>query len=248
MGVEDKILFEPIAHTYTNSITKRLYRSVTTVIGDYEQEFDEMGISKAISLQPNDRRKEMYKGLTQDEILFLWKEENRIANEYGTKIHDLLEKYLKANLFYFPTDDWEREILNAYDELNIDLGVKYYCEKILHNDNYEIAGMTDHLVDLDDNFFDVNDYKTNKVINFYSPYQNRLKYPLDFLDDCQFNVYALQLSMYAYFYEQETGKKCRSLKLLYYDREIKKFIPYYTPYMKMEVIAMLEHYKKNNLN
>lgn len=243
----NKILFDPGPHTYTNIKTKKLYKSVTTVIGEYEEEFDEQGISLAISLQPENRRKEIYKGLVQDQILSLWKEENRIANEYGKKIHDLLEVYLLNKRMYFPKDDWEREVLDAYDELQIDLGDRYYCEKILHSDEYEVAGMTDHLVDLDNNFFDVNDYKSNKKINFYSPYQNRLKYPLEFLDDCQYNVYALQLSTYAYFYEQETGKKCRSLKLLYYDRDAKKFITYYAPYMKLEVISMLEHYKKNRI-
>ena len=53
-----------------------------------------------------------------NQILNLWEEENKVANEYGTKIHNLLEEYLKRNKFYFPKDDNEREILNSYDELN----------------------------------------------------------------------------------------------------------------------------------
>jgi hypothetical protein len=242
---KSKIIFDPVPHTYTNIETKRIYTSVTQVIGQYEKEFDELSISQAISLQSDKRKKTKYIGLTQEEILQNWHEENRIANEYGKKIHDLLEQYNKRNKFYFPQSDEEREILNAYDDLNIDYGQKQYCERILWSDEDEVAGMTDHLVDIDTDFFDINDYKSNKVINYYSPFRNRLLHPLEFLEDCQFNVYALQLSTYAYFYEKESKRKCRSLKLLYYDRMIKKFQIIYVPYMKMEVVAMLKHFRKH---
>lgn len=243
--INSQILFEPIGHTYTHIKKQKIYTPVTRVIAEYEEEFNEQDISLAISLQSNSRKKEKYIGLSQEDILNNWKHENKIANDYGHKIHNLLETYLKRDRFYFPKDDEEREILNAYDDLKIDLGVKYYCERILSNDEYEVAGMTDHIVDFDDDLFDVNDYKSNKVLNTYSLYKKKLHYPLDFLDHCQYNTYAIQLGIYAYFYEQETGKKCRSLRLLYYDRNQKKFIVYNVPYMKLEVLALLNHFKKH---
>ena len=68
---------------------------------------------------------------------------------------------------------------------------------------------------------------------------------MDHLDDCQYNIYSLQLSVYAYFYEQESKRKCRSLNLLYFDRNSKTFMKYPVPYMKMEAIAILENYIKS---
>ena len=240
-----KIYLEPIRHVYIDSDTNEEYKSVTTVLSTLEEEFPAKDIAKAIQKQSDYRKKEKYIGLTDNQILNLWEEENKVANEYGTKIHNLLEEYLKRNKFYFPKDDNEREILNSYDELNIDLGTRYYCEKILFSEKYKIAGTSDHIVDIESEFFDINDYKTNKVINFYSPYCKKLLPPMDHLDDCQYNIYSLQLSVYAYFYEQESKRKCRSLNLLYFDRNSKTFMKYPVPYMKMEAIAILENYIKS---
>lgn len=241
-----KIYLEPEKHVYINEDTGEVYKSVTTVLSMLEEEFPAQNIAQAIARQSNKKKKEKYKGLSENEILDLWEEENKTANEYGTKVHNLLEEYLKRNKFYFPEDDDEREILNSYDDLKIDLGERYYCERILFSEEYSIAGMSDHIVDLDDGLFDINDYKTNKVINFYSQYKKKLLPPMEYLDDCQYNIYALQLSIYAYFYEQETKRKCRSLSLLYFDRTTKKFIKYPVPYMKLEAIQILEYYKNTS--
>lgn len=239
-----KIYLEPIRHVYINSETKEEYKSVTTVLSMLEEEFPAKKIARAIQNQSDSKKKEKYIGLNENEILLMWEEENRIANEYGTKIHNLLEDYLKRNKFYFPKNDEEREILNSYDELNIDLGTRYYCEKILFSEKYKIAGMSDHIVDIESDYFIVNDYKSNKVLNFYSPYGKKLLPPMEHLDDCQFNIYALQLSIYAYFYELESKRKCRTLNLLYFDRNTKKFTKYTVPYMKLEAISVLENYIK----
>lgn len=238
-----KIYLEPEKHVYINEDTGEIYKSVTTVLSMLEEEFPAQNIAQAIARQSEKKKKEKYKGLSENEILDLWEEENRTANEYGTKVHNLLEDYLRKNKFLFPDDEDEKQILESYDELKIDLGERYHCERILFSEEYSIAGMSDHIVDIDGEMFDINDYKTNKVINFYSQYKKKLLPPMEHLDDCQYNVYALQLSIYAYFYEQETRKKCRSLNLLYFDRNTKKFIKYPVPYMKMEAIKILEHYR-----
>lgn len=154
-----KIYLEPIRHVYINSETKEEYKSVTTILSLIEEEFPAKEIARAIQNQSESKKKEKYVGLNENEILVMWEEENRIANEYGTKVHNLLEDYLKRNKFYFPKNDEEREILNSYDELNIDLGTRHYCEKILFSEKYKIAGMSDHIVDIDSEFFDINDYK-----------------------------------------------------------------------------------------
>ena len=91
------IYLEPEKHVYINEDTGEIYKSVTTVLSMLEEEFPAEDIAKAIERQSNTRKKEKYKGLSQRQILDLWEEENRTANEYGTKVHNLLESYLKNN-------------------------------------------------------------------------------------------------------------------------------------------------------
>jgi len=87
-----KIYLEPIRHVYIDSDTNEEYKSVTTVLSTLEEEFPAKDIAKAIQKQSDDRKKEKYIGLTDNQILNLWEEENKVANEYGTKIHNLLFK------------------------------------------------------------------------------------------------------------------------------------------------------------
>ena len=68
-----------------------------------------------------------------------------------------------------------------------------------------------------------------------SGYGNWLKPPLTYLSDCQYNIYGLQMSIYAYMFQMETGKKVGRMGLLYLNPEKDyefEIIP--VPYMGLE--------------
>jgi len=88
--------------------------------------------------------------------------------------------------------------------------------------------------------------KTNKKFRFSSPFGERMLAPIDHLHNCEFNVYALQLSMYAYMYEKLTGKKCRKCVIFYLKDD--SFRAYHVNYLKSDIVALLNHYKINTLN
>ena len=90
--------------------------------------------------------------------------------------------------------------------------------------------------------FTLGDFKTNKKFRFSSPFGERLLAPVDHLHNCENNIYALQLSMYAYFYEQLTGKKCRKLVIFYLSGD--RFKAYHCNYLKSDVEKVLENYKQ----
>jgi hypothetical protein len=56
----------------------------------------------------------------------------------------------------------------------------------------------------------------------------------------------MQLSIYAYLYEQLTGKKCRKLVIYYLQGD--RFVAHHGNYMKAEVLNLFKHYRENRLN
>ena len=93
--------------------------------------------------------------------------------------------------------------------MNVDEGRTMHPERIMFSQEYEIAGMSDLIIDIDDIWFDVADWKTNNIFNYYNPYgYETLHKPFDHLQNCQWSIYSIQLSVYALMYEMETGRRC----------------------------------------
>jgi hypothetical protein len=246
---EGPVYLEPIAHKYIHRITGKKYSSVTTTLTSIEPHFDVQGVSAAIANQQDSSKQERYIGLTQQEIIDFWQNLNDEANVYGTMVHDIVERYLLANKFYFPKDtpegEFEQKVIDGYNALDIDEGEAVWPERILFSEEHELAGMSDLIIDIDDVYFDVLDHKTNRVFNFHNPYGNETLYkPFDHLQACQWSIYTLQLSVYAYMYELEFPKrKCRKIVVLYWDKVKESFEKIHIMYLKHEAKKLIElHY------
>ena len=243
------VFLEPIEHKYHHRENGRIYKSVTTTLTSIEPHFDSEAVSLAITKQLDSVKQERYIGLTQQEILDYWQLLNDEANIYGTKVHDIVERYLLANRWYFPPDgeegEFEQHVIDGFNNLKIDEGQAMWPERILFAEQYELAGMSDLIIDIDDVFFDVWDWKTNIVLNMYNPYGNETLYkPFDYLQACQYSIYSLQLSVYAYLYELEFPKrKCRCITIGYWDKEKMSFTRVPVMYMKHEAKKLIDmHY------
>jgi hypothetical protein len=248
---ESVIYLEPIEHKYIHRVTGKKYKSVTTTLSSIEPHFDADSVAEAITHQLDTLKQERYIGLNKQQILDYWQLLNDEANIYGTKVHDIVEKYLlRNNPFYFPPEDtpegiFEGKVIDGYRALQIEEGMAMWPERILFAEQYELAGMSDLIIDIDDVFFDVLDYKTNKTFNWYNPYgYETLKKPFDHLQASQFSIYNLQLSVYCFLYMLEFPKrKCRQIVVLYWDKEKENFEKIHMPYLKHEAKALVElHY------
>ena len=155
------VYLEPIEHVYIHRESGAKYRSVTTTLANIEPHFDTMGVSAAIARQrDNDPKKNpIYIGWNQDQILDYWQELNDTANEYGTFVHESIETYLLKKKFWFPKDPLQKAAVAGYDSLNVDEGRMMYPERIMFSQEYELAGTADLIIDIDDVFFDVGDWK-----------------------------------------------------------------------------------------
>jgi hypothetical protein len=220
------------------------YTSVTRILHHYEQPFDADFHSKRVALR---------EGRTQQEVLDEWKEINRIAVEYGKKVHAIMERHLlnKQNM-YIPRDDFERTILEEFDKIKLLKNHRILNpEYVLSHPVTEVkgfAGCADVIEDVDELKFNVWDFKTNRELNFETQYNEWLKFPLTHLSQTKYNIDCLQISTYAYFYELESGKKVNALGVIYWDRGdviesttgVWKVL--YLPYLKTDVKNLINHF------
>ncbi len=120
----------------------------------------------------------------------IWKEINKVAIDLGNSVHNFAEDY-KLGLSPKCTLVQHRAIIKFWDELP-----SYYelvsVELRMHDDGY--AGTADFiLLDTRDNTLVIGDYKTNK--DLFKWYGFMIS-PFNFLPDCPYNHYQLQLSYY----------------------------------------------------
>ena len=242
---EGPVSLEPIEHVYIHRETGVKYTSVTKVLSSVEPHFDSEGIAESIVHQSDNVKQERYIGLNKAQILDYWQMLNDNANEYGTYVHETLEEYLLNDKWYFPDNDLQKKVIAGYDDLKIDEGIAIWPERIMFSSEYELAGTSDLIIDIDDTYFDVGDWKTNRVFNFYNEfgYKTLLK-PFEYLQDCQYSIYSLQLSTYALMYEMEfPHRKCRQIWIGYWDKETETMSRIPVMYLKSEARKLLEHHK-----
>ena len=228
------VTFKEDTHQYFNEKGEE-YISGTTFLHKFQTPFDEdkFAAIKAKKL-----------GVSVDEVKAMWKANSRKACDYGTSIHLLMQNYLtigqiktEYNYLYQSFNDIVlSDLINAQ---------KIYSEKLLWIDEYKIAGTADLIIEHNDYEFSVGDFKTNKKIDFCSQYGNRLLMPISHLSDCNYNIYSLQLSLYAYLFSILSGKKCRKIFLMHLKEDKWNYIS--SNYMEHEIKIMLKWYKKNVL-
>lgn len=193
----------------------------------------------------------------QQRILDEWDEENRRSCDRGTKIHAELENsfYVKKqdiNLSKFEIGG-KFECRKDYSDLDIENGVypEYLISRISEDGKLRIAGQIDLLVKKG-NKITIADWKTNKKIETKSFYNSKtkssvkMKFPLNNLDDVNYWHYTLQLSTYAWMVQKLNPEfEIEDLVLVHFDHNDNMTV-YHLPYLKDEVIKMLNHFKKES--
>ena len=160
--------------------------------------------------------------------------------------------------------DLEQKYPEVYSRLlgYINRGCSIFAEKRVFLESYAVAGMIDVPI-IKDKKFCILDWKTNKdELHRTSGYYRKkkigdkwvksnewvetgdcFKYPLNNLQCSKFNIYALQLSLYAYILEQWGYNLAEGgLEIMHFPQGQKpKLLK--VPYLKEEVEIMLNHYK-----
>ena len=246
--------FNPSNHTYTYN--EEQYISVTTLIKEFEEKKDWDAIANAYAKK---------NGETGQYWRDLWNNKGKIAAQAGTIIHSMFEQQAlenEENVFQHSTQDG---LKIGVDLKNLTEGV--YPELILFSNKFKVAGQSDLIKIYSDKTFDIVDFKTDREILFESKYffnvkskqkeKSKYLFPLNHLDECNWNKYQVQLSIYAHILEGY-GFKCNKLQINHIISErneaneiiltnnvpnILDVLIYECDYLKKEAKSVLSNYK-----
>lgn len=232
-----KITLDQKTHTYSNKSGIK-YKSVSALIEQFVPFFDFEQKSYEYSLKH---------GIPVEEVRRSWREKNVNSTSFGKNIHSQVEKLI--------TEKAATHENKIYDQIIKELsqfrtkGAKLLTEQIIHSEQYKLAGTSDLIVERK-NDFDIIDFKTNKKIKFENSFENQnLLYPVAHLKNAEFHKYALQLSLYAFIYEQLTGKHVYRLMVFWlkrnkpedYSQADGKWVRLSVPYLKEEAELVIEY-------
>ena len=261
------IVFNAADHSYKSIEADGInWISVTSLVSNLKEPFDAEAVAKRVTKS----KKSKWYGIPPEKILELWKAEADRAVTLGTFYHNQreadicslssIEKEGKPIPVYKPIE--ENHVKTAPSQKLTD-GV--YPEHMVYLKSAGICGQSD-LVEVVNNKVYIIDYKTNKEIKTESfkdweGISKKMLPPVNNLDDCNFNHYSLQLSIYMYIilkhnpklqpgdiyihhilFEEE-GKDEFGYPITKYSPEgdpiVKEVIPMKVPYLKDEVISII---------
>lgn len=242
------IKFYDDTHMYLNPDNVS-YRSVTSILKKLEPKKDWDKITKAYAKKNN---------LTVEEVKAMWKLEKDNSIIRGKKAHTMLEAESLSQAVMIIEDKGEIPVFAPQyeDTVKVSPTMKLtdgvYPEVILWLDSYKLAGQADR-IEIIDNTINVYDYKTNKKIEKqgftnYMGETEKLVYPCGHLDNCNFNIYSLQLNMYAYMIKRHNPKmkigKMEIIHLLFENpdnqEEITSRVIYEVPDLQKEIGNILK--------
>lgn len=228
---EGKVTFFEGPHTYENEMGQK-YLSVTQLIHKFVPKFNALEQAKESVQNPRSK----YFGRSIKSVLEEWDEAGLKARTGGTKFHKgketgnttqtiESEKKKRRELPGWLRKDASAIIPKEDDDVETDytwLPDGVYDEIIVWNHEYHIAGIADKII-VDGDYFDVEDYKTNRQEKMTSQsYYKRgvgyqmLEWPLDHIMNAAIPIYELQLSLYAWMFSLLSGKKPRNLTILHH--------------------------------
>jgi hypothetical protein len=268
------IAFKSDDHSYVSINDEKInWISVTTIINHFKKSFDAKKVAEKVSKN----KKSKWFGINPLEIQNIWNCESARATSLGTYYHDQREN----DICSFASMEKNGITIPVIQPLPLKDGLKIapiqklepgiYPEHMVYLKSAGICGQSD-LVEVVNNTVNIIDYKTNKEIKKESyvnwdGFSEKLSNPLNNLDDCNFNHYALQLSVYMYIILKHNPKLKVGKMLIHHvifdedekdlngypvtkynengDPIVKEVIVIPVPYLQDEVISIM-HYLKDN--
>ena len=268
------ISFNSFDHTYKSiDINESInWISITKLISNFKKDFD----SKQVAQKVSKNKKSKGFGYKPNEIEEIWNKESERATSLGTYYHNQRE-YDLCSLASIERDGVNVPIFKPCNSNDIKIAPNQkldpgiYPEHMVYLKSKGLCGQSD-LVEVVNGRVNIIDYKTNKEIKTES-FKNwegvseKLKAPVNHLDDCNFNHYALQLSFYMYIilkhnpklqlgkiyihhvvFEEE-GKDKHDYPITKFNHNndpiVKKVIPIQMPYLYDEVISIINYIQDN---
>lgn len=185
----------------------------------------------------------------QQNILDEWDKNSRESCNHGNLIHEELERLVRKDSIDLSKFGLGGKFIYREDNDILENGAFPEHPMSVKCQSFRLIGKPD-LTIKNDCHVSIIDYKTAKEIKKKSGYDvntkttQKMKFPLNNLDDCNFIHYTLQLSTYAWMLQQIDPKLVIDNLILYHFSPSGKETSYNCEYLKSDVERMLAFYKK----
>lgn len=253
LKVFDRITYFDKNHTYKIDGEPSARVSVTGLVGCVKEKFDE---NKWSAIKAKEH------GITPEEMRLVWKKNNQMSTYQGSTLHNYIDNYYQNKVIPYNRNLAEAilgQTLHEMMQKNLVVLVKQFNNFYNTTKDYilpiknefvvgdltntKVCGMLDMLAfNTETNTFEIYDFKTNKRFSLESEYKKNFLPPVEHLDECEFNSYSLQLSLYKMFIEKYTDIKIGDIKVIWFsiNNEDYKILP--LKFMPDECAAIMEKF------
>ena len=229
--MDQNIVLDKDAHEYSLLTQPDLvFTSVTTFIDQFFEGFDSEKIATNL-VETNPR----YAGRTVESLIAEW----AATGEHGTQIHDEIDNWIKNGIEPIETKAINgKKWLQKYKQKS---DINVLSEVIVYSTDLKIAGTMDILaLDKTTGRYELIDWKTSKKIKSVSyGYKMGTSWATDAVMDCNFNHYALQLSLYRYLLENYYDIDVHNQLIVHLQDDGARSLV--APYMQDHIVAMLNN-------
>ena len=257
---------------------KRVGISVTRLIEEYCNEFNAEEVAERVAIKnqqivdriskdrwATEEDTELKLKILSDKTntiqgnLDLWQYKNKFACEKGSTCHEYAQSLWSGKEYRQLYFDDSEEYLEAVSHIQVQ--AISFCEDyqdrlehladefVVGSEEYNIASAIDHLfINKLTGGLVLVDYKTNSDIHKSEKYAKNMKVPLQHMKDFTLNHYYIQLSIYKYLLEKYTDLEVSEMFIVYFSENIKNYEIIEIPYLKEEVMKILENRREKNMN
>ena len=225
-GLDNYVTLEPVAHKYFNKDGEE-YISASKFLATFKEPFDPR-------IADNCAGKGDYIGMSPDEVRAYWKEYGTERAGIGTVIHNANEMFSETTQV-LPENEWMRPALINIHSQYRDYH-RCYNEVCLYDAENKIAGTSDRILvhtSHKDSVISISDYKTNlgslPQIDLDKKGKQKIKYllgPVSHMIESKYNLYSLQISLYSYMLQKQTGRRIGKL-FIHYINPVNPLINYH---------------------
>jgi len=225
---------DPENHVYR--LDNTTYTSVTTLVHMCFLTFDADKILERMKIKGS-----KYEGMTKEEIKELWNQNAKDAQQQGTRMHSVIERYYKQEEI---TDEEKTlpEILQFMEFVTAHTLTPHGIEWCVHSPTIQLAGTIDFAVANEDGTIDLYDWKRSKHMEMENPYR-KYSHVIKTMPDTNYWHYTVQLNLYKYVIEKEYNKKVRDMYLVCFYPTQTKYEKYKVSDIQVHVPLILEQLK-----